>query len=245
MVKYIEKEKSIKHEEIFHYDVLILGGGPAGLTAAIYAARYGLSTALLSKDIGGMANYAHRIENYPGYIGSGMQLMQNFHKQAIDAGARFLADEVGKIYKDENGFVIETKTSKIVHAKSLIIASGTEKRKLDIPGEKELTGKGVSYCATCDGAFFKNKTVMVIGGCDSAAKAALILAEFAKKVYISYRKDKMRCEKIACDKLEENKKIEFVFNSVPVEIKGDKKVESILLDIQGKKKEIELDGIFV
>ena len=245
MVKYYEKNSKVKHEDIYHHDVLIFGGGPAGLTAAIYAVRYGLNTALLSKDIGGMANYAHKIENYPGYSGSGMELMQKFYKQAKDFGTRFLFEEVGKVDKDENGFVVETKNGKIVHAKSLIIASGTEKKKLNIPGEDKFLGKGVSYCATCDASFFKNKTVMVVGGSDSAAKAALLLSNIAKKVYISYGKEALRCEDIAKDKMGRYGKIETILNSIPVEIKGDKKAESIVLKISGEKKEVKVDGVFV
>ena len=155
-------EKNVKDENIEHYDVCIIGGGPAGLTAAIYSSRYGLKTGLITKDIGGMANLASEIENYPGYEGSGLNLMNKFWEQAKKYGTELLNSEVKEIQKDKTGFVIELKNNKVVHSRSLIISSGSERRKLNIPGEDEFLGKGISYCATCDAAFFKNKIVSVL-----------------------------------------------------------------------------------
>ena len=178
------------------YDLAILGSGPAGLTAAIYSARYNLNTIVLGKSTGGTANLAGKVENWPSFTGSGKELMKGFAKQAKKAGAKIIQEEIDKITKDKNNFKISLKKGEI-KAKAIIIALGTENRKLNIPGEKEFLGKGVSYCATCDGMFFKGKTVSVIGGADSAAKAALYLSEIAKKVYIIYRKHEMRCEPVS------------------------------------------------
>ncbi len=245
MVKFVEKDKDVKHERIFHYDVVILGGGPAGLTSAIYGARYGLDTAVITIDIGGAANLAHKIENYPGFEGSGYDLMQKFHKQAVKYGAKFLHEEITEVYKDDNGFVIDTKLGKQIHTKTIIIALGTEKRKLDIPGEKEFAGKGVSYCVTCDGAFFKDKIVAVIGGGNAACGAALMLSQIAKKVYLTYRKGELKCEKINRDKIKNVDKIKVIYNAFPKEIKGNNLVEEFVYEQKSKEKKLKVDGVFV
>jgi len=182
MVKNIYS-KSTPHIRIKHYDLLILGAGPAGLTAALYASRYNLDVAVIGKLIGGTANLAKEVHNWPGFIGSGTELMKKFKEQGESFGAKFLQAEIDNVKKDENGFLVEFEQgdeTKVIHGKSLIIAFGTERKKLDLPGEKEFVGKGVSYCAACDGQFFKNKIVAVIGGADSAAKAALYLSELAR-----------------------------------------------------------------
>lgn len=238
-------EKNKKDGEIEHYDVCIIGGGPSGLTAAIYSSRYGLHTALISKDVGGMANLAHKIENYPGFSGSGFELMQKFKKQAEEFGTEFLFSEVANIFKDKTGFVIELKNGKVAHSRSIILALGTEKRKLGIIGEKEFLGKGVSYCATCDANFFKNKIVCVIGGSNSAAKSAKILSLVAKKVYIVYRKEELRADKCEAKSIKEDEKIEIFFNSIPKKIIGDKKVAGIEIEKNGKNEMISLDGVFI
>lgn len=254
MVKNIYK-KGTPHKNIQHYDVIILGAGPAGLTAALYAARYNLDVAVVAKSIGGTATQAGEIENWPGFMGSGTELMKKFKEQAEKFGAKYLENEVEIVKKDENGFVLElnhTSEKKEIHGKALIIALGTENRKLNIKGEKELLGKGVSYCATCDGMFFKNKTVTVIGGANSAAKAALYLSEVAKKVYIIYRKNEMRCEPVSLKKISNTKNIEVIYNSVPKKINGTNKVESIEIETTNNdkketktKKTIETDGVFI
>jgi len=248
MVKNIYLKKH-PHEKIEHYDVLILGAGPAGLTAGIYASRYNLSVAVVGKTIGGTATQAGEIENWPGFIGSGNELMQKFKSQAEKFGAKFLEAEVDNVKKDNNGFVIEIK-DKEIHGKSLIVALGTENRKLNVLGEKEFLGKGVSYCATCDGMFFKNKVVAVVGGADSAAKAALYLSELAKKVYVIYRKNEMRCEPISLQKISKKKNIEIIYNSIPLKISGKNKVEKIEIEttkenLKKFKKELDVDGVFV
>jgi len=237
--------KDVKDEDIEHYDVCIVGGGPAGLTAAIYSARYGLHTALVTKNIGGMANLAEKIENYPGFEGSGFELMKKFSEQAEKFGAELLNAEVGDLKKDKTGFIIEITNGKVIHSKTIIVALGTEKRKLEIPGEEEFLGKGVSYCATCDANFFKNKVVGVIGGSDSAAKSAILLSKVAKKVYVFYRKSELRCQKVEKDKISKEKNIEIICNAVPVKIGGDNVVSEIEIKLNEKKKVIKLDGVFV
>jgi thioredoxin reductase (NADPH) len=238
-------DKSQKDEEVEHYDVCIVGGGPSGLTAAIYSARYGLHTALISKDIGGMANLAHKIENYPGFIGSGFELMQKFKKQAEEFNTEFLSSEVSNISKDKTGFVIELKNARVVHSRSVIIALGTEKRKLNVRGEDKFLGKGLSYCATCDANFFKDKVVAVIGGSNSATKAARILSSIAKKVYIIYRGSELRADKIEIDSVKKDKKIKIIYNSIPSAIMGDKNVREIEIACSGEKELISVEGIFV
>jgi thioredoxin-disulfide reductase len=230
------------------YDLMILGGGMAGLTAAIYGVRYNLRTVVIAKDLGGTANIAGHIENWPGMIGTGSEIISKVIEQAKNAGVEFLEGEVSSVSKKREVFSAEV-DEKTVSAKSLIIGLGMQHRKLNIPGEKEFIGKGVSYCATCDGMFFKNKNVLVVGGSDSAAKAALYLSEIAKKVYVSYRKSEMRCEPISLKKLEGRNNVEINYFTNPVKILGEKKVSGIILNQEdgNKTKEIKLDvdGIFI
>ena len=202
------------------YDLMILGTGPAGMAAAIYAGRYGLKTVIIGKMIGGATSYAGPIENYPGYVGTGVELMETFEKQAKEFGAVFVMGNIDKLARAKSGFIAMVGDKKY-EGRALITGLGSEHRKLGIPGEEKLAGKGVSYCATCDGNFFKGKTVAVIGGSDSAAKAAIYLSDICKKVYISYRKEKMRAEPINLQKVLERKNIEIIYNSKPVEILGD------------------------
>ena len=231
-----------------NYDVCILGGGAAGLTSAIYTGRYGLKTMVISKDIGGTANLAERIENYPGFQGSGRELMNKFYEQAKEHGAEFLNDEVINIKKDGKEFVVTTLGKKIL-VKSIIIALGTWRRKLNIPGEDKFLGKGVSYCATCDAAFFKKKDVAVIGGGDAACKAALLLSQVANKVYFVYRGKKHMCEAILGNKMRNRKNIEFLFNTTPLEIRGKTIVNELIVVGGGKgipqEKKFEVSGVFI
>jgi len=171
------------------YDVIIVGGASAGLTAAIYSARRALKTLVLSKDVGGQAAYATIIENYPGFESvPGPELMLKFKAQAEKAGAEFKMAEVTKIEKKENIFSVTTSVGEF-SAKALILSFGLEHRRLNIPGEKELTGRGVTYCATCDGPLFKNKTVGIVGGGNSAFDAAESLSGICTKVYLFVRTD--------------------------------------------------------
>ena len=230
------------------YDVLILGGGPAGLTAAIYAGRYNLKTLVVAASMGGTVNSAGEIENWPGFMGSGADLMKSVREQAEKFGAEFLESAVEKVEKEKDGFVLHL-GDETVRGKSLIVALGTEHRQLNIPGEKEFLGKGVSYCATCDGNFFRDKTVAVIGGANSAAKAALYLSDICKKVYVVYRKHEMRCEPVNLDRVEEAKNVEIIYNTKPVEIVGEVKVTGLKLESSiGKKLKndlIAVDGVFI
>ena len=196
------------------YDIIIIGGGPAGLTAGLYSARNGLKVGIVSKDIGGTANSILRIENWPGYSGSGPELIKKFYEHAKEYEIDFIIEEVDLIEKKGKKFIIKTKKQEL-NCKALIIATGTERKKLKIPGEVELLGKGVSYCATCDSFFFKNKNVAVIGGSDCAATSALALSDIAKKVYVVYRGEKLRCEDISNERLKQKENVEIFYNSLP------------------------------
>lgn len=226
------------------YDLIIIGAGPAGLTAGIYAARSGLKTAIISKDIGGTANSILNIENWPGYKGTGSKLMKDFYEHAKEYDIKFIMADVENVKKNGKTFIVKTKKEEL-ESKALVVTTGTERRKLNIRGEKELLGKGVSHCVTCDAFFFKNKITAVIGGSDCAATSALALADISKKVYVFYRGEKLRCEEITSDKLDERKNVEIFYNSIPKEIVGENKVEGLLIEEKGKERKIEVDGVFI
>jgi len=231
------------------YDIIIIGGGPAGLSASIYSKRFGLSTLLIEKfGIGGQVLLTDLVENYPGFPEGikGPELVYKMEEQAKKFGVEFLIDEVLDVEIDNE--IKKTKTnSSIYESNGLIISTGVNPKKLDIPGEKEFTGKGVSYCAICDAFFYKNKNVLVVGGGDSALTEALYLTTFANKVYIIHRRDKLRAAQYLQEKAFKNNKIEFIFNSILKEIKGEKRVEKVL--IQNIKEdriyELDVDGIFI
>ncbi|MBS3087209.1 FAD-dependent oxidoreductase [Candidatus Pacearchaeota archaeon] len=227
------------------YDVLILGGGPAGLTSGIYCGRYNLKSLIVAGNFGGTANLAGEVENWPGFMGSGRDLMNNIKKQAKKFGAEFLETSFEKVEKVDGLFVLHYGES-FVKGKSLIVALGTEHRQLDIKGEKEFLGKGVSYCATCDGNFFKGKRVAVVGGADSAAKAALYLADICEKVTIIYRKHEMRCEPVSLSAICGKKNIEILYFSKPLEILGKGVVKGLKINTEGKGESIlNVDGVFI
>lgn len=229
------------------YDLIIIGAGPAGYTASIYASRFKLNNLVIGEISGGLANEAHKIENYPGFIEiSGMELMKKFRAQAEHFGGQIINDTVIEVKKSKDEFEIKTRSEKIFSAKALILALGSSYKKLNVKGEKEFLGKGVSYCPTCDGMFFKDKVVAVIGGADSAVMAAIHLADIAKKVYLIYRKEKLRAEPIWTERAEKNKKIEIIYKTNVLEITGKTKVEYIVLDKPYQdKRELALDGIFI
>lgn len=229
------------------YDIIIIGGGPAGLTAGLYSARNGLKVGIVSKDIGGTANSILLLENWPGFSGSGAELMKKFYEQVKKYDIDFIIEEVISIEKNKSGKEFTVKTKKQgIECKSLIIATGTERKKLKIPGEVEFLGKGVSYCATCDSFFFKNKEVAVVGGSDCATTSALALSDVAKKVYIIYRGEKLKCESINEERLDKKKNVEILYNSFPLEIIGKEKVEEVKIMSDGnKKRNIKIDGIFI
>jgi len=226
------------------YDLVIIGGGPAGMTAGLYAVRSGLKTAIVSKDIGGTASSILDLENWPGFKGNGAELMKQFYEQLKSYDIDFVMKNVKRIKKEKEKFVVETEELKLASS-AIILATGTERRKLKIPGEEKLRGKGVSYCVTCDAFFFKGKIVGVIGGSDCAATSALALAELVKKVYVIHRGNKLKCEEISLKKLEKKKNVEIIYNAITKEIKGEKKVEGLIVDDEGKVREVKMDGVFI
>ena len=230
------------------YDTMIIGGGPAGLTAAIYACRKKMKTLVLTVDIGGQTNLPSNIENYPGVeSGAGADLMRKFEKQAKKFGAEIKFGKVEKVKKEKDHFLVEMSDKKTYKGKTVILAYGKVPRKLNIPGEDEFMGKGVSTCVTCDAPLFKDKIVAVIGGGNSAVEGALDLTAIAKKVYLIHRRDEFRADEFGVELAKKEKKIEMVLSSVAKEIKGDKFVKSIIIEsVNNKeKKELKVDGIFV
>ncbi len=221
------------------YDLIIIGAGPAGLTAGVYAARYKLKTLIIGELTGGLISEAYEVCNFPTYSKiNGFELSQLMVKQVTNLGVEIKQEEVIEI----SGFTVKTNYGSY-SAKKLIIATGTKRRKLNVKGESEFLGKGVSYCATCDAAFFKNKIVAVIGGSDASLTAALLLSEFASKVYIIYRKSEFfRAEPAWVEQVMSNDKIKPVFNVNVIEIKGSKFVEGVKLD---DGSELSLDGVFI
>lgn len=230
------------------YDVIIIGGGPAGLTAGIYAQRARLKTLLLEKEmIGGQIAVSDVIENYPGFPSiSGAGLMEKFKEHARGLGLEIRMTDVLTIADMGKEKIIKTSEGDLA-ARTVIVATGAKPRRLDIPGEKEFTGKGVSYCATCDGPFFKGQRVLVIGGGDTAVKEAVYLSRIADKVYIVHRRDQLRAEKIIQEKALSIPNIEMLWSHVLKEIKGEKGVEKVVL--QNLKdtsvKEIDAEGVFI
>ncbi len=226
------------------FDVLVIGAGGAGYTAAIYSARYNLKTVVIGEELGGQLNIDYEIENYPGFKKIvARDLMDKFKEHVESLGVNVIMDAVQEITKQNNLFKITTMFS-IYYAKTLILALGTSRRKLNVKGEAEFIARGVSYCATCDGAFYKDKVVAVIGGGDAAFASALILLQHAKKVYIVHRRDEFRAKPALVDQLRNNPRVEFVMNARVQEIKGSTKVESIVTD-NPNYKEIKLDGVFI
>lgn len=228
------------------FDIIILGGGPAGFSSAIYAARGAVSTAIVDINmLGGQPSNYLELENYPGFqLVGGYDLMEKFEEHADKFGVeKFPMQEITKI--DLAKKKIYTKEYEF-SAKSIIIATGAQPMKLGVKGENEFVGRGVSYCAVCDGAFYKDKIVAVVGGGNSAIEEAMYLTKFAKKVFVIHRRDKLRADKILQEKAFKNQKIEFIWNSIVLEIQGESTVKSIVLkDLQTDKiSELKIDGIF-
>jgi len=230
------------------YDLIIVGGGPAGLTAGIYAQRARLKVILLEREmIGGQIALSDVIENYPGFPSiSGMDLMQKFEEHARGLGLEIKMTDVESISVDGETKVLKTSEGEL-RTKAVIIATGAKPRKLGVPGEKEFTGKGVSYCATCDGPFFRNQTVVVVGGGDTAVKEAVYLSKIAAKVYLVHRRDKLRAEKILQEKAMNSDKIEILWSHVLLEIKGEGGVDAALVKNLKTEEETTLDvhGAFI
>ena len=228
------------------YDLIIVGAGPAGLTAAVYAGRYKLKTLVIGKTIGGIASKAYEICNFPTYTKIiGFEFMQKLISQVKDIGIQIKAEEVEEVKKDKHEFKVITNRGGY-NCKRVILALGSKRKKLEIEREDELTGKGISYCATCDAPFYKDKVVGVVGGSDAALTTSLLLAKFAKKVYIIYRQDKFyRAEPAWIDDVKKNSKITPVFNSQVIKLFGKEHLEEIEMEKNGKKEKMKLDGIFI
>ncbi len=231
------------------YDVIIIGSGPAGLSAAIYSARSALKTLVITgRAIGGQAAITAEIENYPGFPDgiSGMELIRLMQEQAKKFGAEIQMDEVISVNLQEHPFTITTYSGDY-RCKALIVATGVSPRRLGVPGEEEFIGRGVSFCATCDGFFFKDQDVAVVGGGDSAVKEALYLTRFARKVYIIHRRDQLRAEAIIQARARQNERIEFVLNSVVTEIVGKDKVEGVKIRnvVTGEESFLKVEGVFI
>lgn len=231
------------------YEVIILGAGPAGLSAALYAARGNVKTLVLDKSIaGGELNNTAEIENYPGIdhkTGPEISDMMIEHAARFGAEIKTLV-EIKSIDLKAQPKVLETDMGQFL-ADSIVICTGSEHRKLNVPGEIELAGKGVSYCATCDGAFFKNKHVVVVGGGNAAVEEGNFLTRFAEKVTLIHRRDSLRAEKIIQQRAFNNPKMNFIWNTKVNEILGENKVQKVSLEntITGEKSELECDGVFV
>jgi len=231
------------------YEVIIIGGGPAGLSAGLYTSRARLSSLLIEKmGVGGQIADAERVDNYPGFPEgiSGFELGQLMHQQATKYELETLLAEVTGIELQEGRKVVQTTEGNFT-AKAVIIASGSERRKLGIPGEEEFTGKGISYCATCDAPFFKEKPVVMVGGGNAAITEALYLTKFASKVTVIHRRDQLRASPILQEKAFSEPKIEFLWNTVIEEIEGENVVQRIRLRnlLTGEKLDLDVSGVFV
>lgn len=223
------------------YDLIIIGAGAAGMTAAIYAARYKLDCLVLGPEVGGTANLAHDIENWPGFKGAGMALMERFKAHAASFEVPILLQPVAAVERAAGHFIVRAAKQNF-KGLALVLAMGTRRRKLGVPGEKEFYGRGVSYCATCDCVFYKNMVVGIVGGADAAAMAAQILSQHAARVIIIYRQSHLRAEPARVEELENDPKVEFIYNANVVEILGDNFVKKVKLD---NGQEVALDGIFI
>lgn len=231
------------------YDILIVGGGPGGYTAALYAARAGLKVAVVEKlSAGGQMALTEKIDNYPGFPDGvdGFQLAEDMERQALKYGADSILAEVTKV--ELEGQIKKLHTSDgILESRTVAIATGADPKRLGIPGEEAFSGRGVHYCASCDGMRYKGKIALVVGGGNSAVEDALILSRVAEKVILVHRRDTLRAEKIGYEALKKADNVEFLWNSSPVRIHGDRKLEGVVIrDVNsGEEKEIPCDGLFV
>ncbi|MEW6026302.1 MAG: thioredoxin-disulfide reductase [Planctomycetota bacterium] len=231
------------------YDIVIIGGGPAGLTAGIYTTRALMKTLLLEKVApGGLVVTTEKVENFPGFADgvNGYELMEQMIKQAERFGLETVSQEVTGISRKDSRFHIRTASGEY-EASSVIIASGTTYRKLGVEGETTFTGRGVSYCATCDAPLFRDKDVIVVGGGDAAIEEALFLTRFVRKIYLVHRRDKLRASAILQERARQNNKIEFIWNSAVSGMRGKNKIEKAAIRnlIDNRERELDVDGVFV
>jgi thioredoxin reductase (NADPH) len=233
-------------------NVIIVGSGPSGFTAGLYTARANLNPLLITgNDYGGQVSITYEVENYPGFPESlsGPELVEKMKEQAEKFGTRVEFDYVSEIVMDQHPFIVRTANGNEYRTKSVILCTGARPRYLEIPGEKEFTGRGVSYCATCDGFFFRGKDVIVVGGGDSAVEEAIFLTKFATRVRVLHRRDQLRASKILQERAFDNEKIEFVWNTIPTEVLGDEngKVRGVIVQntVTGESSELQTDGVFI
>ncbi len=231
-------------------DLAIIGGGPAGLTAGLYATRGGLENVVMYEKgmPGGQITLSSEVENYPGICEpvSGIELMECWPKQAMRFGLKHEMDEVKRVRKGKEGFIVELASGKEQRAKSVIVATGSTPKRAGFEGEEEFLGKGISTCATCDGFFYKDQEVAVLGGGDTALEEALYLAKIASKVYLIHRRDKFRAAPMTVKRVLENPKIELILNATVVKAYGDEKgLQGIIIDQQGKRIDLKVPGLFV
>ncbi|ADV65554.1 NAD(P)/FAD-dependent oxidoreductase [Desulfurococcus mucosus] len=232
------------------YDVIVVGGGPAGLTAALYSARYGFKTIVVTKLVGGAVTEAPLVDDYPGIPEiPGNDLVDKFVKHVRKYNVPVVVDEVVNVSRrpEDNKWCVELRSGGMLCSYAVIIAVGSEKRKLGVPGEKELVGRGVSYCATCDGPLFKDKVVAVVGGGNAAFTSALYLAKLASHVYIIHRRDEFRAFKIYVDAARSNPKITLLTNTVVKELLGSEHLEAVkIYNTQTQREEVlKVDGLFI
>ena len=247
--KQEKQNRSSSLDVATRYDVIIIGSGPAGYTAGIYTSRAKLRTLIISGMLpGGQLMTTSEVENYPGFPNGifGPELMMNMRQQAERFGSIVLDDEVIAVNFKQRPFIITT-PSEIFEAESVLVCTGASPRKLGIPSEQQFAGRGVSYCATCDGPFFKGEDIVVVGGGDTAIEEATFLTKFGKSVKIVHRRDSLRASKILQEKAFENPKIRFLWNSVVSDIKGDKKVANVIVrDINTENEQkLSAGGVFV
>jgi thioredoxin reductase (NADPH) len=232
-------------------EVIIIGSGPAGYTAAIYAARAGLKPLMIASSVepGGELMKTTEVENFPGFPGGlmGPDLMAKFQEQAESFGTEILLQDVVEVDLKANPKIVKCGNGDVFEAKAVILATGAAYRELGLPNEKALSGHGVSWCATCDGFFFREKTIAVVGGGDSAMEEALFLTRFATKVYVIHRRDTLKASKIMQDRAKANPKIEFIWNSGVEALLGETKLTGVRLKdtVTGAESEMELDGLFI
>ena len=229
------------------YDIAIIGGGPAGLTAAVYARRAGKSVLVLEKNtFGGQITWSPRVENFPGFASiTGVELGDRFLAQAMEQGAEVELEEVTGVRRGEESMALECESGAEFHTRAVIVATGAKPRMLGIARETELTGSGVSYCAVCDGAFYKDRAVAVVGGGNSALQDALLLSETCSQVHLIHRRDSFRGEQRLVEALDKRANVKFVLDATVKELLGAEELRGVVVEQHGAWREIAVDGLFV